>query len=218
MGRGAERRPIPVRAAVSGLAVLAVAVFELAGCGTSATPAGNELPASTATTATNASGGDERDAAPVDPDAALGPQDLAAVLAAAAERRVTVDNSFGGDTPFGRVEVVETVGATDANGFLEARGGRPLTDDERVAIVGALDPLPVEFVPAAVFDELDPSDDPGGRVIVTLAEPAEVDGRLVITSQLWCGGLCGTGGAHELLRRDDGTWTIGDPVGSQWIS
>jgi hypothetical protein len=104
------------------------------------------------------------------------------------------------------------------DGLLDARGGRPLGDAERVAIVTALDPLPVAVVPASVFDDLDPMDDPAGRAIVTLAEPAEVDGRLVITSQLWCGGLCGIGGSHELVHVDDGSWSIGEPVGPQWIS
>lgn len=192
MGIGAVRRRIHARAVVLLLTALA-----LAACGTTGTPAGDELP---------------------EPTGTLSDHELAQVLAAAAVRRVTVDNSLGGGVPSGRVEVVETVGVADPNGILDARDGRPLTGDERAAIVVALEPLPVQFVPATVFDGLDPMEDPAGRVIVTLAEPAEVDGQLVITSQLWCGGLCGTGGAHELLRRDDGTWTTGEPVGSPWMS
>lgn len=159
--------------------------------------------------------GDADDAATTSGD--LSGQDLADVLAAIAVHRVTVDNSFGGGSPFERIDVIETVGVTGADGFVDARDGRPLADAERAAIAGALAPLPVQFVPATVFDDLDPADDPGGRAIVTLAEPAEVDGQLIVASQLWCGGLCGIGGAHE-LRRDDGTWTIGEPVGPQWIS
>lgn len=145
--------------------------------------------------------------------------DLPEVLAAAAVHRVTVDNSFGGGSPFERVQVIERLGVVDANGFLDARPGRELNEDERGAIVAALEPLPVEFVAADVLAQTDALDDaPVGRAVLTLGEPAELDGRMSITSQLWCGGLCGIGGANELVRAADGAWSIGESVGGQWIS
>jgi hypothetical protein len=98
MGIGAVRRRIHARAVVPVLAALA-----LAACGTTGTPAGDELR---------------------EPTATLSDQELAQVLAAATVRRVTVDNSLGGGAP-SRVEVVETVGSADPNGILDARDGRP---------------------------------------------------------------------------------------------
>jgi hypothetical protein len=35
---------------------------------------------------------------------------------------------------------------------------------------------------------------------------------------VWCGGVCAIGGANALIRNDDGTWSIGGPVGPSWIS
>jgi len=141
------------------------------------------------------------------------------VLAATAAHRVLIDNSFGGGNPFDRVQVIERLGTVDDMGFLDATEGRPLTDDERDAITTALAPLPVEFVPADVLAETDAIDDAAvGRAVVTLGAPSELEGKLVVTSQLWCGGTCAIGGANELVRSDDGSWSIGGPVGMQWIS
>lgn len=210
------------RAPRSILPILLVAsALAFSACGAAETPAGDVPTVPTESTEPSTTVGstdpDDRD----DSDDGVGApseEELAAVLAAVATHRVTVDNSFGGGTPFERVEVIETIGETNADGMIDARDGRPLSDAERAAIETALAPLPVAFVPTTVFEDLDPADDPGGRAIVTLAEPAEVDGRPAIASQLWCGGLCGIGGAHELVRVEDGTWTIGEPIGPQWIS
>lgn len=186
-------------------------------CGTADAPAGDEpFIGSTDVPSTGAPSTTEPGAVPPPPVPAA---DLPEVLAAAALHRVTVDNSFGGGSPFDRVQVIERLGVVDANGFLDARDGRELDELERDAIVAALEPLPVEFVAADVLAETDALDDaPVGRAVLTLAEPAELEGRLTITSQLWCGGLCGIGGANEIVRSPDGAWSIGDPVGMQWIS
>lgn len=160
-------------------------------------------------------------AAPETPaDAGLpGDDELPAVLAAAVVHRVLEDNSFGGGNPFDLVQVIERLGTVDAMGFLDAGDGRELTDAERDEITAALAPLPIEFVPTDVLAGTDAIDDaPVGRAVVTLGAPSELEGRVVITSQLWCGGLCGIGGANELVRGADGTWSIGEPVGAQWIS
>ncbi|MFP5487012.1 MAG: hypothetical protein ACLGHQ_01720 [Acidimicrobiia bacterium] len=197
----------------SGLLVPLATLPALFGCGQVETPAGgvpaDEVPLEPISGSTSG---------PTPGAVGFTAVDLADVLAAAARHRVLVDNSFGGEAAFTRVDVVDTIGITDDAGMLDARVGRALRDAERDAIAGALAPLPVGFVPASVFESLDPAEDPGGRVIVTLGEPEQMDGRLVIASQLWCGGLCGVGGANELVRAADGTWSIAEPVGGQWMS
>ena len=57
-------------------------------------------------------------------------------------------------------------------------------------------------------------DSTGG--VISLAEPVVLNGRLTITTALWCSSLCGTGGAGAVERGDDGTWMITGPAGPQW--
>jgi hypothetical protein len=54
--------------------------------------------------------------------------------------------------------------------------------------------------------------------VVTLAEPEIDDTTATAHSELYCGGLCAIGGAHELERQPDGTWAVTGEVGPQWIS
>ncbi|MEP7115281.1 MAG: hypothetical protein ABI862_18610 [Ilumatobacteraceae bacterium] len=69
------------------------------------------------------------------------------------------------------------------------------------------------LVPVPAFKQLVPAP---GYAVVSIAEPVVRDGRLTITIALWCGNLCGTGGAAAIEKLDNGTWTITDPVGPQW--
>jgi hypothetical protein len=53
---------------------------------------------------------------------------------------------------------------------------------------------------------------------LTIAQPEVRDGEVTVTTGLFCGSLCGTGGAHAVHRGADGLWAVTGPVGPQWIS
>lgn len=155
------------------------------------------------------------------PVAQLSHGDLWQVLGAVALQRVGIDNSFGGDDVFTDVMVVDTLGRADADGFVDDAGGRALTDDERNAITAALAPRRVQFVTAAEarsFEEAHMTGPVAGTGVLTLAEPRVIDGQVTVTSSVWCGGLCATGGAHVVERVADGSWVVTGVTGPQWIS
>jgi heat shock protein HslJ len=155
------------------------------------------------------------DAAPADETTAL--------LAAVAANRVFDDNSFGGsDDVFDAIGVVDALATVDDDGFAQVGAdARPLSPEERAAITEALAPLPVRWIEpgrrTAVFDRIMDGTARLGAV-VTLAEPEIDDTTATAHSELYCGGLCAIGGAHELERQPDGTWKVTGEVGPQWIS
>ena len=143
-------------------------------------------------------------------------------MAATARRRVTVDNSFGGQTAFSVVNVVEQLGIGTRNGMVDTRspGGRPLTAAEKDAIAEALKPIAVEWVTdiQAVIGT-GPLPSFHGRVaVLTMAVPRFSDGRAEATSMLWCGGTCGAGSTHVLSPAVDGTWSVTGTTGIGFIA
>jgi hypothetical protein len=142
------------------------------------------------------------------PVPALSEVDRAQILAAAAIARLTT-----GAPAFNTVDVIDVVGHATPEGFVDFGAGVPLTDAEGNSITQALGSRSVRFVPVPAFDQLVPAD---GYAVLSLAEPVVVDGRLTITTALWCASLCGTGGAYAVERMDNATWAISDSVGPQW--
>ena len=143
------------------------------------------------------------------PVAALSEFDRAQILAAGAAARLSSEHSA-----FDTVDVIEVVGHASADGFVNFDDAVALTEAERNTIVQALGSRSVHFVPAA-FDQLVAAP---GYAVISLAEPVVLNGQLSITTGLWCGNVCGTGGADAVERRDDATWRITDPVGPQWVA
>ncbi len=142
------------------------------------------------------------------PVPSLSEGDRAQILAAASIARLKT-----GVPVFNTLDVIDVVGHATPEAFIDFDGGVPLTEAERNSIAQALGSVSVRFVPVPVFEELVPAD---GYAVLSLAEPAVVDGRLTITTALWCASLCGTGGANAVERLDGATWTVADPVGLQW--
>jgi hypothetical protein len=154
----------------------------------------------------------------LDPVAQLGEFDRWQILGAAAARRVLGDNSFGGQAPFAAVEVVDVLGRADPDdGSVRFDADAiSLTEAERNAIVDALSPLPVVFVAAG--QPLPDDAHAPSRPRLTMAQPAVSDGAVTVTTGLFCGSLCGTGGAHSFDRTAEGMWVVTGAVGPQWIS
>lgn len=135
------------------------------------------------------------------------------LLAAAARHRVYVENSFGGGSPFDRVEVIDLLG-TESDGFVRYAGAtRKLSDDEKRAIVNALDPLDVEFVEAQ--SRVDESDELVGQL--SLSEPVIFGTEAEITTGIVCGGTCGAGGTLRFSFAES-EWQYVESIGGEWIS
>jgi hypothetical protein len=143
------------------------------------------------------------------PVAALSEFDRAEILAAATVARLDSEGSM-----FDTVDVIEVVGHATADSFVNFDDPVALTEAERNTIIQALGSRSVRFVPAA-FDQLVAAP---GYAVISLAEPVVLNGQLTITTALWCGNVCGPGGANAVERRDDATWKIADPVGPQWVA
>ena len=141
--------------------------------------------------------------------------DRASLLTAAARHRVFEDNSFGGQTTFDMVDIVDELGSPDDTGFIQFDQPAPLTESDRNALVAALAPAVVRFVSTSTPDM---ANERPGYALLSIAEPAVDNTRLTIATNLWCGGMCGIGGANLVRRLDDGTWSIGETIGPQWIS
>ncbi|MFM2078518.1 MAG: hypothetical protein RJA49_2408, partial [Actinomycetota bacterium] len=145
----------------------------------------------------------------------LTPEDRASLLAAALLDRARVHNSFGpSGLPAQDVVIIDSVGALSVPGVLDP-AAVPLTDAERATIEAAFAPHTVAFV--AFADVVYPID--GGKLpVLQVGPPLVVDGQLTVATQLNCGGTCGAGGAIAAIKNPDGSWTMGDPVGSQFVA
>lgn len=113
--------------------------------------------------------------------------------------------------------VVEILGQAQSDGGIDfANAGRALTDAERDAIAPFVEPRSVAFVAPDDVDELEEVE---GKVVVSLAQPSLIDGRVAVTSSIRCGDLCATTGAN-VLEQDPSTgeWTFGEPIGPQAVS
>ena len=127
------------------------------------------------------------------------PVDRAGLLGGAIERLVKVDNSFGGGTPFERIEVENRVGGAAASVFESA---------ERDLIAGAInDVAEVVFIDDSrlaiegYFEQAEP-------VAVVSVSALRVEGeRAEVDLQLWCGSTCGVFLTYEAVR-EAGSWRI----------
>ncbi len=139
--------------------------------------------------------------APVDADTSP-PEDAdrAALLAAAVERLVTVDNSFGGGDPFDRIDVARSVGGDAAE---------PLGPLALELIAASLEPVAtVVFIddPEATIAEYVDASTPG--VAVVTVDDLRIDGdRAEVDVGLWCGNVCGIWLTYEAELGTDG-WEI----------
>jgi hypothetical protein len=144
------------------------------------------------------------------------------IVAAASLARLTTDNSFGGASVFDRVNIVDRYGTPVEDGFLEFGSDNPLIGPEvRTAVEEALKPMSVTWVSRSsdvigTGQEIPSYQDVGP--VLTLSAP-NVDGNQAeITTGLWCGDLCGTGGTYGLEWNQSEGWVITGMEGPQWIS
>jgi hypothetical protein len=144
------------------------------------------------------------------------------IVATASLARLTKDNSFGGASVFDRVNIVDRYGTPTAEGFLEFGSDSPLIGPEvRAAVEKALKPMSVAWISSSsdvigTGQEI-PSYQEVGPVL-TLSAPSVDGDQAEITTGLWCGELCGTGGTYELEWTESEGWAITGMKGPQWIS
>lgn len=143
-------------------------------------------------------------------------------MAAAAVARMGPYNGFGsGGYRFELINVVRYYGTPDRNGFLHTTSASAVIDaDVRAAVEQALAPSRVVWVDdaSAVIGNgpMLPTSREVGAVL-TIAAP-DIDGSSArITTGMWCGGTCGTGGRF-VLRKTDGAWSVTGTEGASWIS
>jgi hypothetical protein len=144
--------------------------------------------------------------------------DRAQVLAATAQQRFGVDNSFGGTSLTGRLLIVDHIEATLA---AEAPAtGRAFTTEEREAITAAISGVTIEWIdPTADRNILVDGRMPAGTAgVLRLDEPVIDGGHAEVNSSFFCGSLCAIGGATGFMRQPDGSWKSTGQTGPQWIS
>lgn len=148
------------------------------------------------------------------------------VYAAVIRRLVTEDHTFGtGDPPFRRVYVVDgpipDAGDPGAVGAPSGAAPEPFPSHVIAGIVEELDDLPpVTFVADADRVRRGRRGMGGVRhdgVIITLGPLEPRDGRIHVSTSLWCGGLCGQWLTY-VLAEDDGRWEITGTTGPQAMS
>ena len=129
-----------------------------------------------------------------DPD-----DDRGRLLAVAIERLVKEDNSFGGGTPFERVEVETAIGGSRGTG---------LSDAELELIAAAIENVAlVEFIPDA-DQAIEGHFESAAAVAVVSVGEVRIDGeRAEVDLGLWCGNVCGIWLTYEAERTADG-WRI----------
>ena len=174
------------RPRLAGLVVAAVsAVLLLAACG------GSDMTASTPATTPG--------------------DDSAEVMAAAVERLISRDHTFGeGAHRFGEYLILDRTDPSAGGAGEGPRGpSRPLTGAERAAIARVVEPFgPHRFIADAGAwrtDDLEPRI--AGSAIVGVGEPEIGSGTALAPVSLWCGGLCGTWLTYR-VDRTGGDWTV----------
>ncbi len=145
----------------------------------------------------------------------------AAVMAAAIQRLVTQDHTFGsGPPPFTEYLVQERIDPS-AGGPTRATAAelRALTSEERSAIESVLAGLgPLRWIGDPDdwrTEELMPTID--GAVILGVGEPKITQGVALVPVSLWCGGLCGTWLTYR-VEAIDGAWQVTGTEGPVSIS
>ncbi len=145
-----------------------------------------------------------------EPPAVSEQTERAELVAAAVERLVTRDNSFGGSDPFDEVEVAEVIGADPS---------RPLQPLTRELIAVAIEPTArVVFIADAdaaigrLFDKMTQG------VAVVSVDDVRIDGNTAETDmRLWCGSLCGVFLTYEATLTERG-WEIVGTTGPIAVS
>jgi hypothetical protein len=178
-------------------ALLAALVVLLAGCGDEGTPV----------------------SAP--PTVTAPRDDSAEVMAAAVQRLITRDHTFGtGEHRFAEYLIVDHIDATaGAPGRGDSGGGRALTGSERAAIAGVVAPFgPYRFVADAAGVRSGAATPPiEGSVVVGVGAPALDADAATVPVSLWCGSLCGTWMTYRLARVGD-AWRVTGTEGPVAIS
>ncbi|MCU1360733.1 MAG: hypothetical protein JWN99_2022 [Ilumatobacteraceae bacterium] len=148
--------------------------------------------------------------------------DQATIIAVAAIARVTADNSFGGAQPFDRLNIIDHFGSPSPdNYFFVPPDSHAIDAEVRTAIEHALAPVAITWVASlqAVIGSGPEIPDADGVGAVLMIEPPVVDGTTAsITTSLWCGGACGTGGAHALEWTEGAGWVVTGLEGPQWTA
>ncbi|MDE0132540.1 MAG: hypothetical protein OXQ32_09805 [bacterium] len=142
------------------------------------------------------------------------------IYAAVTRQLVEIDNTFGPKYRFTRILILDRLDPRAGDAMSQTQSGRLLTEEQRQAIVIAIDHLgPIEFIANwSQFvreDVLEPVIP--GSVIITLA-PAEFDDDgATVGANLWCGGACGLWLTYRVLEGPDG-WTAAGREGTWAIS
>lgn len=137
--------------------------------------------------------------------------DTAEVMAAAVQRLIRSDHTFGeGEHRFSEYLILDRTDTTAGGAGEGPRGpARPLTGAERAAIARVVRPFgPHRFIADAAAwrtDDLEPRIP--GSAIVGVGEPEMGADTALAPVSLWCGGLCGTWLTYR-LDRTGGTWTV----------
>jgi hypothetical protein len=153
------------------------------------------------------SGPQESDAGDHDEGAAIPAR--GGLFAAAIERIVKTDNSFGGGTPFERVEIENVVGGAIAS---------VMTDDEFQTIKVAISDVTMVESIASAAEAIDGYFDSGEPVAVVSIDGVQVDNtNAQVKLSLWCGSLCGIFLTYE-AELVEGEWLIVETVGPIAVS
>ena len=148
--------------------------------------------------------------------------DQVAIYAAVVRQLVTVDHTFGDQSPsFPLVYLVRVTddGVGDPDAPLAA--SRVLPETVQTAAVDALADLPARFLWVDDADEAPRGDTgvvEGGGAIITLGNVhLQADGSVLVSASLYFSNLGATGKTY-VLEKVDGVWQVTGDTGAQWIS
>lgn len=170
----------------------------------------------TGTTGTTTADGDATSGAAIAPG---GEDDRAALIAAAAVRRVTVDNSHEDSVTFDRIVIVDQLDPewTDDGEPVGKLEPMPLTPTVRSAVDEALDPIEVTWMSddeaSSLLDRMYETSTDEAVVVLHLSEPIITGDTAQMNTSLDCGPTCGTAGSNEFHREADGSWTFVQSIG-----
>lgn len=179
---------------------------------TSSVPVESDPPGTTTPTTTGSS------ADPDDPPSAE-EGDLARLIATAAERRVTIDNSFQDAAPFDRIVVVDQL-RPEWNEEGEPTGDlqpTPASPAAREAVTEALDPIETTWMGEdevdTLIEELYTTGWDENVVILRISRPTITGDTAQILTSIECGPTCGLSKTDEFLRGEDGSWSYVRSIG-----
>jgi hypothetical protein len=145
--------------------------------------------------------------------------DAAAVMAAALQRLVAQDNTFGPGHTFTALLVLSSLDPAAGTAQSDAGPGRALTAAERTAIEASLAGLgPLRWIDDA--DEWRTTDLMPvieGSAILGVGEPSFDSAGALVPVSLWCGGVCGIWLTMRLALRE-GAWVVVGTEGDFFIS